>query len=583
MAHLLGHPRCIQSLQADLRDLQAAIADVASHTGAALFHSWKFPDKVSWELDMEALLQLYSYTQDEPQFNQHSHVVLLELLVDRLLLLLQSFTGYAENLLSEGVVHLEQKVGPSMSAGLTTRRYWYSMLKLGTSYQQLLSERKAGRKETPTPQSACQAGTPEQQHLKQLWPDILNQRSSTKPLCSPLCPAAADDALSSSVPRAACNENKSTCSTSIQAMGSLLGACNSCTSAQASLSEVGKSITSICQSQNIPSALAKFQEVLKVKGRTILSETDLSYWASEQSKDLSRISKHLQMLVKQITPLKEALKQSEKQKNDLQKQVEDLSQLLQVEKTSKAQQRKKAEESLEMKTKEHLETVARLEQDKDNLQRAKGAVPFLSPEVSKKTLAELMRTTMVSKSQVLELEEKVQQLMRQCESLGQELITTSITLEKEKAKVESMQRHEESMQAKSNTLQQQLGYLAQECEELQASLGEAEEDKARLAEELKQSQEQNQEQQSVVELQANVCRLEQQALELKERERLLMLFPELHAPAHTQTESTGSLSEDMEKQLQANSLRISTLEQENKRLSSALTKLKEAASKRVLK
>lgn len=58
----------------------------------------------------------------------------------RLLLLLQSFTGYAENLLSKQAVPPAQTVGPCMSAGLTVRRYWCSMLKLGAFYQQLLAE-----------------------------------------------------------------------------------------------------------------------------------------------------------------------------------------------------------------------------------------------------------------------------------------------------------------------------------------------------------------------------------------------------------------------------------------------------------
>lgn len=45
--------------------------------------------------------------------------------------------------------------------------------------------------------------------------------------------------------------------------------------------------------------------------------------------------------------------------------------------------------------------------------------------------------------------------------------------------------------------------------------------------------------QTVSELQANVSRLEEQARELKERERLLVFFPELHVPVETQFESKG--------------------------------------------
>ncbi|NXK99325.1 CC157 protein, partial [Mesembrinibis cayennensis] len=586
MAHLLGHPSCMESLRADLRDLQAAIADVSSHTGAVRFPSWKFPDKVSCDLDLAALLEQYSYAENDPEFTQHSHVVLLELVIDRLLLLLQSFTGYAENLLSERAIPPAQAVGPCMSAGLTARRYWCSMLKLGAFYQQLLAEKKACRKEIPTRQSTSRAGIPKKERLKHCSPDVLELRTSTEvarstSLCLSLSVRAPDsDASGSSLPRAACSVAKSSRSIPTQTTGRSPcrspGPCDTCASAQASLCEVSKAITSICQSQNIPSALSRFQEMVEEStGRRTLSATDMSYWASEQSKDLSRISKHLQMLLQQVNPLKSELEESAKQKDKLQKQVEDFSQLLQVEKETQAQQRKEAEQNLEVKNKEYLEAVARLERDKDDLRRGAVCPP---PEVTKTTLLEEMRTTMVVRSQVLELEEKVQLLTGQRESLGQELSATTTQLEKEKAKVESMLRHQESLQAKQRALLQQLDSLDQEREELQASLGEAEEDKARLAEQLEESREQSGHQ-----LRANVSKLEEQARELKERERLLVFFPELHVPTEAQFESTGSLTEDMEKQLQANSIRISVLEQENARLRSALAKVKTAAEQGVLK
>ncbi|KAM9626195.1 coiled-coil domain-containing protein 157 isoform 2-T2 [Morphnus guianensis] len=625
MAHLLGHPGCMESLRADLRDLQAAIADVSSRAGAVRFPSWKFPDKVSCDLDLTALLERYSYAENDPEFTQHSHVVLLELVIDRLLLLLQSFTGYAENLLSKQAVPAAQTVGPCMSAGLTVRRYWRSMLKLGAFCQQLLAEKTACRKEIPMLQCLPQAGKPEKERLKHCLPDVLELRTSTEVAQSTsLCPSSSvrapdSDASGSSLPRVARSMAESSRSIPTQTTGLSLEPCDTCASAQASLREVGKAITSICQSQNIPSALSRFQDTVEgTTGKMTLSATDVNYWASEQSKDLSRISKHLQMLLQQVNPLKSELEESEKQKDKLRKQVEDFSQLLQVEKETQAQQRKEAEQSLEVKNKEHLEAVARLERDKDDLRRGaalleerfsalkeelavkQAAVQEL--EVSKTTLLEEMRTTMVARSRLLELEEKVELLTGQRESLGQELSATTTQLEKEKAKVESTLRHQESLQAKQRALLQQLDSLDREREELQASLGEAEEDKARLAEQLEESREQSRQQlraqqelldalqqeklsleQSVSELQANVSRLEEQARELKERERLLVFFPELHVPAEMQFESTGSLTKDMEKQLQANSIRISVLEEENVRLRSALAKVKAAAEQGVLK
>ncbi|KFO73544.1 Coiled-coil domain-containing protein 157, partial [Cuculus canorus] len=588
--------------------------------GTARFPSWKFPDKVSCELDLAALLEQYSYDQNNPEFSQHSHVVLLELVVDRLLLLLQSFTVYAENLLSERAVPAARAVGPCMSAGLTARRYWCSMLKLGASHQQLLAEKKACRKEIPTLQSSRQAGKPEETRLKHSLPDVLELRIPAEVAQStPLCPLPSVRVPASDASGCSSGTAGSRHSISTQTSGSSLRPCDTCASAQASLREVGTAITSVCQSQNIPSALSRFQGMVeRTTGKMTLSATDMSFWASEQSKDLSRISKHLQMLLQQVSSMKSELEESEKQKDELRKQVEDFSRLLQVEKEAQVQQREEAQQNLELKNKEYLEAVAKLEQDKDDLRKGAALLEELLSnmkeelavkqaamqelEVTKTSLLEEIRTTMVARSRVQELEEKVQLLTSQQENLGQELSATTTQLDKEKAKVESMLRHQESLQAKQRTLLQQLDSLDQEREELQVSLGEAEEEKARMGEQLEERETQHRKhlrsqqelldtlqreklslEQAVSELQAKVSKLEKQEQELKERERLLVFFPELHIPAEAQFESTGNLTEDIEKQLQANSIRISVLEQENVQLRSALTKVKVAAEQGVLK
>lgn len=83
MTHLLGRQDCIDSLRRDLIDLQGGILDVFSETGPVLFPSWKFPDKLSCNLDLVKLLEEYDYIDGEEEFSQHSNVVLLELVVDR--------------------------------------------------------------------------------------------------------------------------------------------------------------------------------------------------------------------------------------------------------------------------------------------------------------------------------------------------------------------------------------------------------------------------------------------------------------------------------------------------------------------
>ncbi|KAI4896024.1 hypothetical protein NFI96_011271 [Prochilodus magdalenae] len=85
MTHLLGRRDCVESLRRDVIDLQAAVLDVFSRTGPVRVPSWKFPDKVSCNVDLVQLLQEYDYTEGETEFNQHSHIVLLELVIDSVL------------------------------------------------------------------------------------------------------------------------------------------------------------------------------------------------------------------------------------------------------------------------------------------------------------------------------------------------------------------------------------------------------------------------------------------------------------------------------------------------------------------
>jgi len=44
--------------------------------------SWKFPDKRALELDIEDLMDLYSYSDDEEE-RQVAHIALYEMVIDR--------------------------------------------------------------------------------------------------------------------------------------------------------------------------------------------------------------------------------------------------------------------------------------------------------------------------------------------------------------------------------------------------------------------------------------------------------------------------------------------------------------------
>uniref|UniRef100_A0A672YQQ5 Coiled-coil domain containing 157 n=1 Tax=Sphaeramia orbicularis TaxID=375764 RepID=A0A672YQQ5_9TELE len=148
-----------------------------------------------------------------------------------------------------------------------------------------------------------------------------------------------------------------------------------------------------------------------------------------------------------------------------------------------------------------------------------------------------------------------------------------------------------SMQAKQKSLLERVDALDEECEELQRQLGEKEERQTELHNQLQQMSEEKEQQQAkltqqqekqtletrIAELKNNVAELKEHVHACKDRERLLVAFPELSPLSQAQPQSTGNVILDMEQQLQANCLRIQVLEQENTALQSSLVKLKERA------
>ena len=82
MAHLLGSQACLDSLRQDISDVQTTVMDLLSRVGPIRSPSWKYPDKISCELDIDELLERYSFSSDDDH-SKLSHIILFELLIDR--------------------------------------------------------------------------------------------------------------------------------------------------------------------------------------------------------------------------------------------------------------------------------------------------------------------------------------------------------------------------------------------------------------------------------------------------------------------------------------------------------------------
>lgn len=141
MASLLGSRFCIDSLRSDVTDVQSAIIDIFSHCGPVRFPSWKYPDKVSADLDLTELLDTYDYSDNEEE-RQVAHVVLLELVIDRLLLFLQGLSVFLEKVYGGSKKDSKLDAPTSTSVGLVVKKYWNRTLQLCKAVQQLQAEVK---------------------------------------------------------------------------------------------------------------------------------------------------------------------------------------------------------------------------------------------------------------------------------------------------------------------------------------------------------------------------------------------------------------------------------------------------------
>ncbi|KAF3820819.1 coiled-coil domain-containing protein 157 [Mirounga leonina] len=607
MAYLLGSQSCMDSLRKDLTDLQGAIVDVFSRAGPVHFPSWKFPDRVACDLDMVALLEHYDHVPGDPEFTQLSHAVLLELVIDRLLLLLQSCTSFLEDLGPEQTVPPTRAVGPCMSVGLTVRRFWNSLLRLGVIYQQAAPQKRVNQGENLTSKPTAK-GEPARS------PEFVTAKFIKPPSPTPGLPQTCQEPDSLPVrvsPQCPARTAKNRRSVHSQTVETALVPCDACTSVQGSLREVGKVLIGLCQSQNLPSSLGQFQQLVQDSmGLRPLPAATVGHWAAEQSKDLTRLSKHVEALSQLVGPLRAQLEEAEGQKDGLKQQVGQLEQALQEEQGERRRQADEAarqlvewgrnRQQLLTETSDLKTKVATLEGELKQQQESMQAI-----ETKARQLQEEAERRAEAERQVQQLEEQVQLLAGRLDGASQQIRWASTELDKEKARVDSMVRHQESLQSKQRALLQQLDSLDREREELRGSLDEAEARRAQVEEQLQSVQnerEQGQSQllaqqellqslqrekqgleQATTDLRLTISELERELVELRERERLLVAFPDLHRPIEAQIPSSGDVTDDMERQVQANDIRIRVLQEENGRLRSMLSKIREVAQQGSLK
>ncbi|XP_038053836.1 coiled-coil domain-containing protein 157-like [Patiria miniata] len=630
MAHMLGGEYCIESLQSDVRDLQSAVVDVTSRAGPVRYPSWKFPDKISSDLDIPSLLEEHSFS-DDMEDNQIAHIILFELVIDRMMLLLQGFTRFVEMLLSGSQGRpptAGHVVGSQMSIGLVVKKFWNKMVQLNNLCQQLQTENTAKGKtvnKLEAINTELQLQTLETTKKLNLnsTGDSLNPSAKTanSPLSKSLSPGYGgllppnSSQVQSSV---SLNSNDShnaiardTRTIASQTLETAFVPCEACACIQLSLKQVADLITEICDSQGLTSAIAKhrLQEI-----DATMTAADVTRWSTQQAKDLSQIKQCLQDLLNQIDPLTSDLTASKSECSELKKGISDKSLELKKEKDAREAQRRQHQAKLKEVERQHAESILvvhqRLEDIKKGKKQDEEELSALKRELQKQCEARQVledinnRLTLEAegntsnRATVLRLESQLEELSRQLQITSEELQGTSKQLGKEQARNRSIDKHGQSMQNKHDALSRRVDELDQECNDLRDSLADAEEAQEQLMEQLKDMQREVKElkeelqkektlvssvreekqflESSIVDLQTMIVTLEGQLNDAHGRERMLVQYPDMNpgiVPQGPAPTGDGDNPSDMKQQVQSNNIRIQILEEQNNLLRKNISKL----------
>uniref|UniRef100_A0A3B3C4S3 Coiled-coil domain containing 157 n=1 Tax=Oryzias melastigma TaxID=30732 RepID=A0A3B3C4S3_ORYME len=486
MNSLLGRRDSINNLRKDIVDIQGAILDVLSRTGAVCASSWKFPDKLSCHLDIVALLEEYDFVEGEDDYNQHSHVVLLELMIDRFLLLLQSVSVYAEQQM--GVYRPE---GPTQrggkSVGLVVRNYWGDLCQNSSKiFQKRLNQWNLMITTCSTHSSMSWSSTSSFKFIPQS--DVAISSPEPTPFC----------------PKTECHN------VSCQTARTSLIPCDACRQVQSLLRKTGESLIDLFRSEGLPSSLQSLSADVDEKVRVgHMPAADVAQWANEQLRDMRRLAKHLQDVRGTVVPLQDRVAAAKMECETIKAQLET------------------AEKEFKEKLEKHQANIEQLEFSLQEAERS-------AKETEKKHQEEHKQL-----QKGINHINKIEELDEECEELKKQLVDS-----------------EEAQIKLDNELQQ--------MKQLQARITQ------------KQLQKKNQRLETREdELKRQVSELTDHVRALRDRERLLVAFPELQNWAQPQT--TGNVVLDMEQQLQANSIRVNILQQENTTLHKSLQKLRKAA------
>lgn len=599
MAYLLGAAAVMESLQRDVRDIQTCVADIISRVGPVQSTSWKFPDKIASDLDIEDLLDLYSYSEDVEE-RQVAHIALYELVIDRLVLLLHAMASYTEMILKTSktneVIHVT-----GTSVGVVVKKYWSCLSQIQQLIKNVVQEKNTMSRKVSEMESEVQRLDSE---LKQAY-----TASRTVGFGGLIPPNRAEMMTGMSLDISQLKKfgliSKDEYNKSCQTSETAFTPCDSCSMVQKSFRQCGEIVVNICQQQQIPSCLQKFRP--QVSHLDWLSGNDISRWSVEQQKDLQRISK----LTATIKPLKDELAKCQETIEKLEKRVLNFDRDMKHEKDDRAALNKQYELKLKQIEEQHTQTLELEKQQRDLLEKNQQELQRLlekhkSELLQKQSLLQEMESTKckiedelssnkVNESEVKRLEKEMSQLQTRLDDVADKMEQSARDLQREQAKNKSVSKHTQSLQSKQESLLIRIEVLDDENKELKEQLTEIEEKNDEIEKclsdskwETTQREKQLKEKENEIEslmadkeslehtittLETTMQSLTDKLQEVMDRERLIIEYPDINGRVNPDITGTGDIVLDMENQVKANNVRIQLLETQNEGLRNSISKL----------
>ncbi|XP_052801343.1 LOW QUALITY PROTEIN: coiled-coil domain-containing protein 157-like [Mya arenaria] len=602
MAYLLGAAAVMESLQNDVRDVQSCIVDITSRIGPVPCTSWKFPDKQAGELDVEDLLDLYGYSDDDEE-KQVAHIALYELVIDRLVLLLHGMASYTEGVMKQASCETDQAPKSGTSVGVVAKRYWNRLSHLQQAVKQIVQEKGAMSRKVSELEGDVRRLDSE---LKQAY---ASNRPKTSGLGGLIPPNRAEMITGLSCDPSKLKEfgllGRDEYNKGCQTNETAFTPCDSCSHVQRSFRQSGDIVVGICQQQQIPSCLQKFRP--QVSHLDWLSGNDVARWAAEQNKDLQRISK----LTATIQPLKEELNECREKSDKLEKRVQNFDRDLKRERDDRTALHREYEKKIKEMDLNHTKILELEKQERDALEASKHEVERMlerqktdllekqsllrEMESTKSTLEHELTSTKVESAEVERLQREMTMLQGRLDNVAVKMDQSSRELQREQAKSKSATKHTQSLQSKQESLLVRIEVLDEENRELKDKLSEVEDEKDSLEEKFEELQRQTTQkenqikekqveiehfradieslEQSITTMDKSICGLNDRLEEAKERERLIVEYPDVNGPVNPDLTGTGDILLDMENQVKANSIRIQLLETQNEGLRNSITKL----------